>query len=151
MNEVSTDFTFALSKLAKRASQTPDFFGSLLSAFQQQEDLTTNELAKFLGMRAQLLPRLALCRRPRSDSSDFAKEIREIARFTETNPDMLLTILRRVEALEALAAHNKIVPMDVTEARTEWEGQPGFLAAARDREPTRRSRNRKKSPPSKGK
>jgi hypothetical protein len=151
MNKRRADFNSALTKLAERASRGPDFFGSLLSAFQQQEALTTNELTKFLGMRPHLLSRLALCRRPRLDSPDFAKQIREIARFTETNPDALLAILRQVEALEALAAHNKIVPIAVTGGKPSLEADMGFLAAARDRDPKGNARTRKKTPPYKDK
>jgi hypothetical protein len=151
MTKVSADLPSALVRLAQRASHMPDFFGFLLSAFQQKEDLTTNKLTKFLGVRPQLLPRLALCRRPKSDSPDLADQISEIARFTETSPDILLTVLRRVEALEALAAHNKIVPIDEAKAKSTREGQPGLLAAARDCEPKSRSRSRKKSAPSKEK
>ena len=148
---MGANFTSAFAELAEHASDVPDFFGSLLLAFQRQENLTTNELMKFLGVRPQLFWRLAVCRRPRSDSPDFSKQIRAIADFTKTKPDMLLRVLRQVEALEPLAAHKNIVPINITGEIPAWDAHPGLLAAARDRESKRHARSPKKSPPLKQK
>lgn len=123
-----------LAMLAKRVSHAPEFFGALLAAFQQQEKLTADELSRFLRLRPQLLPRLALCRRPKSDSPEFIGQIQKIAQFTKSDPEMLLAMLRQVEALEALELRDKIVQINKTSAGPLQRASDALLAAARDKD-----------------
>jgi hypothetical protein len=104
----------------------------VLAAYQAQENLTDEALARELGMLPLLILRLSLCRRPDALSSNFAEQVREIADFTLVDEVKLAHILRRVDALEKLSAR----PERPVESESETESShplAGLLAAARDR------------------
>jgi hypothetical protein len=148
---VAAEYTDQMAALAEHASQSQEFFGAFLFAFQQQEKLGKDGLLRHLETTPELLTRLALCRRPVSDSPNFIQEIRQISEFTQIDAGILAAILRQVEALDALASRGKIVQLDKSATRGVGNVHTGLLAAARDREAKPRPRSRRKSPPSKRK
>lgn len=121
-----------LVKLASRLRHDPLYMAYVLAAYQAQENLTDEDLARELGTLPLLVLRLSLCKRPDALSVDFAEQVREIADFTLVDEAKLAYILRQVEALEKLAARPKVT------VESENEKEPshpleGLLAAARDR------------------
>lgn len=126
------DLSSPLLLMASRFRHNPLYMAYVLAAYQSQEELTDEDLARELGTLPRLMLRLSLCRRPNALSSDFAKQVREIADFTLVDEAKLAHIVRRVDALEKLAARPEM-PV-ASESETE-SSHPlaGLLAAARDR------------------
>ncbi len=105
-------------RMARRAEQDPFFMASALAAFRRLQGLDDHALADFLRCPAEMLPHLALCRRPDPTSPRFRSDVTQIATYTRADPDQLVRLLRRVSVLVALEA----------------TAQQNLLAAARDRE-----------------
>lgn len=127
----------ALATLARRLRHDPRYMSYVLAAYQTQEHLTDDELARELGTLPALVVRLALCKRPASSSPQFAEQVRQIAGYTLTDAARLANILRQVDGLERLSRRTAAfaAPED-TEAEISHP-LSGLLAAARDRiEPT---------------
>jgi hypothetical protein len=123
-----------LSALARKLRRDPRYMAYVLTAYQQQENLSDEELAETLGTLPELIVRLSLCRRPAPSASQFAAEVRELADFTLTDESLLANILRQVDGLERLAT---IAATSTEEAQAETRSGPlltGLLAAARDHE-----------------
>jgi hypothetical protein len=109
----------ALQIAASRAAQDPRFLGHVLNLYCQAEGLSEDDLADRLGTAAEFLPRLYLCKRPASGTSDFADRVNAIADYAVIEATALAAIIRQVDAIESLS-------------RSPNSG--GLLAAARDKE-----------------
>lgn len=110
-----------LRRAADRASRHPFYLASSLLAYARAERLDDVGLADRLGCDLTSLPALLLCRRPTGEPPMFRADVEAIANRFGLNATHLVRILRRADALVAIA-----------EAP---DGQPGpLLAAARDRE-----------------
>jgi hypothetical protein len=121
-----------LLKLAARLEDDPAFMSHVLARYCQFEGLDKDALAVELGIPLSLLARLALCKRPDSDSPTFIDEISQIADFVLVDERRLSQIIREVDSLNALSRA-------VIEGKTEdvISGNPfsnSILAAARDRD-----------------
>jgi hypothetical protein len=118
--------------IMSRLRNNPLYMAYVLAAYQEQESLTDEALARELGMLPLLVLRLSLCRRPDALSLNFAEQVREIADFTLVDEAKLAHILRRVDALEKLAVRPKV---SVASENDTEPSHPlaGLLAAARDR------------------
>jgi len=111
-----------LQYAAKRAVQSRFFLAESLKEFRINRGMTEDDLAKFLGCSPMLLPKLALCRRPDSDSSKFRVDIERIATAFNMQPIRLVQVIREVDSLEALTEVKPIIE----------EAPEGLLAVARD-------------------
>jgi hypothetical protein len=118
-----------LDALAKRVEGDPFFLAALLKVYAQSESFDDAGLATALGCRPDSLAALRLCRAPRSEAKDFRADVVRIAGHFGLDEARLFGVLRRAEALRALAA-----------AQT---GTRGVLLAARDGE----APNREETPP----
>lgn len=113
-----------LQYAAKRAVQSRFFLAESLKEFCINRGMTEDDLAGFLGCSLELLPKLALCRRPDSDSPKFRVDIERIATAFNMQPIRLVQVIREVDSLKVL-----------TEAKPINEEAPeGLLAVARDLE-----------------
>lgn len=92
----------SLARLAQQARERQTLLAGLLFAYQEQEELDESGLAAFLGCDAAGLPRLALCRRPHSQTPAFRADIERIAQYAGANPLQLVKLIRAVEARAAL-------------------------------------------------
>lgn len=92
----------SLARLARQARERQTLLASLLFAYQEQEGLDEPGLADFLGCNVASLPRLALCRRPRAQTSSFREDIERVAQYAGANPLQLVKLIRAVEARAAL-------------------------------------------------
>jgi hypothetical protein len=108
----------ALAALAKRVETDPFFLASLLKVYAEGERMDDTGLAAALGCGPDALTRLRLCRRPRDDAKGFRADVTQIAAHCGLDEGRLLAVLRRAEALRALAAAQA--------------GTRGVLLAARD-------------------
>jgi hypothetical protein len=130
---VSSRVTGQLLGLAHRLRGDPEFMAYVLKTYQRQERLSDDALSQYLNTTPATLPRLALCRRPASDSLQFADQIRQIADYTGVDAVQLANMVRQVSSLEKLAS--RPTTADSEERASTWQAQlqPGLLAAARDR------------------
>jgi len=117
--------TFSLLQhAARKAAQYHFFLSEYLTEFSIINQMAEDELAQFLNCSPAILPKLALCRRPDSDSPKFRLEVERIATAFEIQPDRLARLIREVDILKAIA-----------DIRTKRQELPdGLLAVARDDE-----------------
>jgi hypothetical protein len=130
---VSSRVTGQLLGLAHRLREDPEFMAYVLTIYQRQEQLSDDALSQHLNTTPATMPRLALCKRPASDSPQFADQIRQIADYTGVNAAQLANMVRQVSSLEKLAS--RPTTADSGERASTWQAQlqRGLLAAARDR------------------
>jgi hypothetical protein len=130
---VSSRVTGQLLGLAHRLRDDPGFMAYVLATYQRQERLSDDALSQYLNATPATMPRLALCKRPTSDSPQFADQIRQLADYTGVDAMQLANMVRQVSSLEKLVRHSNAA--DSKERASTWQTQlqPGLLAAARDR------------------
>ncbi len=111
-----------MRRAAEREPQ--NYFIGILDEYARQHALSNEAIAAFLGIETRRpWLRLALCGRPRVPRHTFWPDVQAIAAETGADPDRLVTLVRTVEALQALR--------ELSIQRTANER--GALAAARDR------------------
>ena len=93
----------------------------------KQEKLSMLNLVNILGANEESLAKLALCKRPDSNSSEFSKQIQQISEHTSIDPLILARFIRQSESVIALAGKRSTNP----ELKVS-SSQLG-LAVARDR------------------
>lgn len=97
-----TDNGTSLTRLAQLARGHNTLLASLFAIYQGAEGLTDDALARYLEIELVVLPRLALCRRPRPAPA-FRHDVETLARFSGANPFRLMHVIRRGESLETLS------------------------------------------------
>jgi hypothetical protein len=113
----------SLKRAAHRAGLQPFFLGSVLAEYQAANNLDDSKLAEALGCAIADLPRLALCRRPATEQTNFVADLGHLEQRFKLNGGQLATIIREVDALAALRHQ-----LNANAAA------PGLLRAARDRD-----------------
>jgi hypothetical protein len=111
----------SLRRLADLASSRASLMSSLMLLYREQEKMDDEQLADFLGCELEVLPRLALCRRPRP-APRFREDVEAIAGHTGADPSRLARLVRAAEAAEGMRTSG-------AHAHTA-----SVLMAARDRE-----------------
>jgi len=106
-----------LELAAKRAARRPEYLGWILAEYLASEGKPVVTLQAELRCDEGAMRRLALCRRPRHER--FEGDITRIATVLGLDGAVLAGIVRRVQALEAMAAPGVV--------------DRGFLMAARER------------------
>lgn len=123
----------ALRDAAARAKNDPFYLSGLLEAYRQMERISQEDLARYLGCLPDVLPRIALCRRP--DRTRFRQDIQAIASKFAIQADRLANLVRAAEAYQAArAAQSRRRPLEQAGALFYSLTQAGELMAARDRE-----------------
>lgn len=117
--------TELLSHAAKRASQHPFFLAADLEQFRAHRGIHEADLARFLGCSLEVLPKVALCRRPDPESPRFRSDIHRIADAFGLQTDHLVQLIREVDVLKVLGEASPAA---------EQEMARGLLVAARDAE-----------------
>ena len=105
----------------------------VLATYQRQERLSDDALVRYLDTTPATIPRLALCKRPASDSPQFADQIRRIADYTGVDVAHLANMVRQVSSLEKLAERPDVPHSEEKAGVRQVQLQPRLLAAARDR------------------
>jgi hypothetical protein len=111
----------ALGALDKRVEGDPFFLAALLKVYANGEALDDAGLAAAPGCGPEALAGLRLCRAPRAGAKEFRADVARVAGHLGLDEARLLSVLRRAEALRALAAAQA--------------GTRGVLLAARDGQP----------------
>jgi len=120
---VSRPLSSSVIRAAERALERPFFLASVLEAYRQMNDMSSEEFARFLGCSQEDVVRLALCRRPIAHSPTFLSDIDHLARRFAFPGERLIQIIREVDAIQALRDHFNAV-----------QEKKHLLMAARDRE-----------------
>jgi len=107
---------------ARRSAQEAWMLGHAFARYRELEDRSPEELAAELGCTREVLHWLSLCRRPEGEA--FTEQAFTIAQRFAVEPLRLVTVLRRVEVVDALAA--------LAEGE-EAADEDALLLAARDR------------------
>ena len=115
--------TELLRHAARRASQHPFFLAADLEQFRVHRGIQETDLARFLGCSPEVLPKVALCRRPDPESPRFRSDTHRIANFFDLQTDHLVQLIREVDVLKALREASPAAEQEVAR---------GFLVAARD-------------------
>jgi hypothetical protein len=109
-----------LRRAAERAKSEVGMFGWLLAQYQEQEQLSDEDLAAELEATDGLsVVRLALCGQPRPDA-DFQREIKRIAERVGVSPFRLAALVRRAQTL---ASWRDATGRDVRAARRHEEDE----------------------------
>ncbi len=109
---------------AQRASQRPSFVAAALSEYCSLKRIEEKQLADYLGCSQQDLPKLALCRKPSTETQfSFRKDVEQIASYVGIEWTRLAQLFREVESLKALRSASR--PSHLTPTQ-------GVLIAARD-------------------
>jgi len=119
----------ALVRAARRAGAQPFFLAHVFAVYQDSNNLDESALAHLLGCAENNLPRLALCHRPAAESEAFRAEVNHLASRFQLDSVQLASIIRQVDALQALRYH----------LATDAQGS-GMLRAARDRDELEQSK-----------
>ncbi|RKH33772.1 hypothetical protein D7Y13_20385 [Corallococcus praedator] len=112
-----------LKRAAERSTVEPGMLGNVFGTYQVLEDCTAEALAEELGCTLDTLNLLALCRRPEGDA--FIEQVKDICRRFDVTPSALVSVLRRVEVMDALDT-------DASNGETSSDRGP-LLLAAKDR------------------
>jgi transcriptional regulator with XRE-family HTH domain len=126
------DLYSGLALLAERLQEDPAYMASVLRAYRRTEGLTVERLIERLGTSANMVSRLAICKRPASDSPKFAAQVREIAEYVNVDAVLLANVIRQVDALTGLAGLPAVEGETATGPRIAPLAS-GLLSAARDR------------------
>lgn len=113
---------------ARRAEGRASFLAADLAKYRGIHGSSEEEVANSLAISVESLPALALCKRPDPAKSNFRLEVERIASFVGADAVRLASLVREVEAVEALRRAGR--------DRTTG-ANAGFLAAARDLKETR--------------
>lgn len=130
MSEASGQSLEQLQMLAQRLRTNPSFMAWVLGSYQKQERISTLQLEERLELSPHMLARLALCKRPDTNSPDFRKQVSQIAQYVSMDPARLANLIRQVESLDGLAK----LPGAAANEKQAPSLNAGLLAAARDRE-----------------
>lgn len=108
-------------KAVRRAGNSPFFMSGVLAVYSEANGMDNKSLALYLSCKTGALTRLALCRKPSTESGKFYPEIERIAEYTGADPVRLAALIREADVLSALKESSKL------------SGATGILAAARDK------------------
>ncbi|MBP1464376.1 hypothetical protein EYB53_001525 [Candidatus Chloroploca sp. M-50] len=120
---MSSNVSNALARAARRAEQQPFFLASVLAAYRQANRLDDAALATLLDCQLADMLRLALCRRPATEQTQFMADVDQLAQRFNLRGDQLAMIIRQVDALAAIQQQVQVA----------YDGM-GMLRAARDHE-----------------
>ncbi len=93
----------SLERLALLAQGRPNLLAGPLALYQEQEGLDDRQFAAVLGCDIEMLPKLALCERPRP-APHFRADVERIANYIQVDVMQLAMLIRAAESREALSS-----------------------------------------------
>lgn len=127
-NDIDARTLRQLQLMATKFQDDSAYMAWIISVYQKQEKLSSHKLIEVLHTTEEILARLALCKRPDTNSKDFGKQVAQISEYTKIDLLLLLKMIRQVESLIAFSS-NVDVNSDVISNATKFN-----FAAARDRD-----------------
>jgi hypothetical protein len=119
-----------ICRAAQAAETRPHFLAAVLARYRAIEQIDDAVLARHLGMSPDHLCVLALCGRPRQTT--FRDDVDAIATRFAIQPARLATLIRQVEALDALSADHAAPGSLLAAARDADEHQAKSIDAEDD-------------------
>ena len=126
-NDIDTRTLHQLQLMVTKFQDDPAYMAWIISAYQKQEKFSAYKLIEVLHTTEETLAKLALCKRPDTNSKDFGKQVAQISEYTKIDLLLLLKMIRRVESVTALS-NNEGVNSGVISNATKFN-----FVAARDR------------------
>jgi len=126
-NELDARILHQLRLMADKLQDDPTTMSWIINAYQRQEKLSFHKLSILLKTSEAALTRLALCKRPDTDSEDFGSQVEQIASYTEINLILLTNLIRQVESVTVFSGKP-----NVNRATSQNPAQLRF-SAARDK------------------
>lgn len=121
MDRKKNDYIFRWT--ARRAEQRSSFVAADLATYRAMQEMSEQELARFLSCPVETLADLALCSRPDPSTPNFKTQVRRIASFVGCDDVRLATLLREVDAVNIFRSAAE---------GSRGAADAGLLAAARD-------------------
>jgi hypothetical protein len=119
-----------LKRLAAKLQENQEFMAWILAKYQRKEHLDYEQIVSHFNTTPEMFVRLALCKNPNTNSANFAIQVREIATYTNIDPEILANVIRQVDSMDSLL---KYPGNNLKTERSARRLVPGILAAARDR------------------
>lgn len=116
-----------MQKMANKLQDNPLYMAWVISVFQKQEHITGYQLIELIKTNEESIAKLSLCKRPKTDSAEFAKQLKQISEYTNIDITFLANMIRQVESVESISQK-----LREPNRRSEETWQLG-LAAARDK------------------
>ena len=116
--------------LAELLRTNQGYMAWVLGRYQKQEHLSDIQLEEHLEISPGMHARLAICKRPDTNSPDFGKKVTQIAQFVSLDPARLAGLIRQVESLDAFEE----LPEPTESEAQAHSPNAGLFAAARDRD-----------------
>ena len=122
-----------LATLVQRLANDTTYMAHVFALYKNQEGLDDEDLANYLNAFPEQIVRLALCKRPEPDASDFADQIRLLGDFTLIDDALIAHVIRQVDSL-SLLSQSSMLAESKANAVSGIKHLEGTLAAARDRD-----------------
>ncbi len=116
-----------LRLMATKLQNDPTTMAWIITTYQKQESLSLDKLSRVLNTTEDALVKLALCKRPNTNSSDFSQQVAQIAQYTNIDLVLLTNLIRQVESVVAFSEK-----ANTSNAAGQTSAQLGF-SAARDK------------------
>lgn len=116
---------------AERAKTRPNYLAWVLEQYKETENLSDDDLAKFLQIKISQMPRLKLCLKPRT--AHFAADVEQISSKHGLDSHALAKVIRLVDSVSAMVT-----------AKTDSR-YSGVLMAARARKTQRKQQEKEDS------
>jgi hypothetical protein len=116
-----------LKLMMTKLQNDPTTMAWIISTFQKQERLSWEKLSNMLGTTEYALVKLALCKRPDTNSSDFGHQVAQLAQYTNIDLVLLTNMIRQVESVTILSGRDS-----TSNVAGQTSAQLGF-SAARDK------------------
>jgi hypothetical protein len=116
-----------LKLMATKLQNDPTTMAWIIGTYQKQERLSWDKISRVLRTTEDGLVKLALCKRPNTNSGDFKQQLAQLAAYTNIDLVLLTNMIRQVETVTVLSG--KARTNNVT---GQTSTQLGF-SAARDK------------------
>src|SRR5260221_10256027 len=102
-NDIDTRTLHQLQLMMTKLQDNPAYMVWIIRAYQKQEKFSTNKLIEVLQTTEEILAKLALCKRPDTNSKDFSKQVKQLSEYTKIDSLLLMEMIRRVESVMAIS------------------------------------------------
>jgi hypothetical protein len=116
-----------LMLMATKLQNDPTTMAWIIGTYQKQEHLSWDKISSVLKTTEDVVVKLALCKRPATDSSDFGQQVTQLAQYTNIDLVLLINMIRHVESVTVLSSRTS-----TSDVAGQTSAQLGF-SAARDK------------------
>jgi hypothetical protein len=92
-----------LKLMMTKLQDDPRTMAWIISMYQKQERLSWEKISDILRTTEDALVRLALCKRPNPNSSDFSQQVAQLAQYANIDLALLTNMIRQVESVTVLS------------------------------------------------